>query len=297
MTMGYLFLAFALMAGLTKGYCGKRLGGFAANTQSAVMLNMIRMLLCIGFAFAVLLLNGDLASVSLSPTLILISALSGVGSSFFVVSWLMAVRKNAYMMIDVFLMLGTLVPMLLGYALFSEPITLRQWIGFTLLIVATLVMCSYNKAIKTKLTLPALLLLLACGAASGITDFSQKLFVKTFPQLPITVFNLYTYVFAALTLAIVFAIVARKEKPKFENSASRSRFLYVFIMAAALTANSQFKTMAAVHLDSAKLYPLTQGIALGLSTLMATVCFKEKFTRKAGLGITLAFAALLIMNL
>lgn len=68
-------------------------------------------------------------------------------------------------------------------------------------------------------------------------------------------------------------------------------------MAAALIANSYFKTLAAIHLDSAQLYPLNQGIALGLSSLMATFFFKGKFTLRALAGIVPAFAALLIMNL
>lgn len=295
--MGYLFLSVSLLSGAVKGYCGKKLGGFAANTQSAVLLNLIRMVLCLVFALAIILFAGEAGHLSLSPKLLLISALSGMGTSFFVVSWLLSVRKSAYMMLDVFLMLGTLVPMTLGYALFSEPVSVRQWFGFALLITATVIMCSYNNTVKVSLTPASLLLLLACGSANGITDFSQKLFVKTFPAPPISIFNLYTYAFAAVTLAVFFAFSAKREKPRFENSASLSRLVCIVIMAAALIANSYFKTLAAIHLDSAQLYPLNQGIALGLSTLMATFFFREKFTLRALAGIVLAFAALLIMNL
>jgi len=41
--IGYLFLSIALTAGATKAYCGKKMGSFAANTQSAVLINIIRM--------------------------------------------------------------------------------------------------------------------------------------------------------------------------------------------------------------------------------------------------------------
>lgn len=68
-------------------------------------------------------------------------------------------------------------------------------------------------------------------------------------------------------------------------------------MAFALTANSYFKTLAAAFLDSAKLYPLNQGIALTLSTLMATFFFYERFPLRAFFGIALAFASLLMINL
>ena len=53
--MGYLFLSLALAAGLTKGFCGKKMGNVAANISSAALLNGVRMLFCILFGFVVLL--------------------------------------------------------------------------------------------------------------------------------------------------------------------------------------------------------------------------------------------------
>ena len=41
--MGYLFLSISLLAGVTKGYCGKKMGNFANTVQSAVLLNVLRM--------------------------------------------------------------------------------------------------------------------------------------------------------------------------------------------------------------------------------------------------------------
>lgn len=67
-------------------------------------------------------------------------------------------------------------------------------------------------------------------------------------------------------------------------------------MSVALIANSYFKTKAAAYLDSAQLYPLNQGAALILSTLMASVFFKEKLTVKCVIGIFIAFIGLFIIN-
>lgn len=295
--MGYLFLSIALFSGAVKGFSGKKISGYAANTKSAVLLNMIRMLLCVVFSFFVILITRDIASFTLAPKVLLISAVSGISTAFFVVSWLLAVRKSAYMMLDVFLMLGTLVPIISGYFLFSEPISLRQWLGFALLIVAVLIMCSYNNTIKVKLSASSLLLLIACGISSGITSISQKAFVRIFADVPISLFNLYTYVFAGITLAVFFLIPSKNEKVRFDGKGSRTPLIYVSVMAAALTANSYFATTAALYLDSARLYPLNQGAALILSTLMATFFFKEKLTVKAAVGIALSFIALMIINL
>ncbi len=295
--MGYLFLFIALFCGATKGYCGKRIGGYAENVQSATVVNLVRMLLCIVFSLIIILVTGDISQLLFDPYLIGVSALSGVSTSVFVITWLLAVRKSAYMMLDVFLMTGILIPVVAGQFLFSEPVTLRQWIGFAFLLFAVFMMCSYNNKIKTKLSLSSLLILLLSGIANGILSVSQKLFAYGVSGVPASVFNLYTYVFASVTLAVFFLIIAKKEKPRFEAGKTKTAFVYIGIMAAALTANSLFRTMAAFHLDSAILYPLEQGSALILSSLMASVFFGEKLTLKAILGIVIAFSALMIITI
>ena len=295
--MGYLFLSLALLAGATKGFCGKKTSGFTANMRSAVLLNLIRMLLCIVFSFAVLLCMGGLDALTLSPKAIGVSALSGISTAAFVVTWLLSVRKSAYMMVDVFLMLGTLVPITLGAVLFSAPVSLRQGIGFAVLLLAVSIMCSYSASLKGKLSPSSVLLLVAMGVANGVTSFSQKLCVSS-SDVPIAIFNLYTYIFAAFALALCFFCTAGREELSFSiGKGSRAVYLYVAVMAAALTAHSYFSTAAAAFLDPIKLYPLNQGMALILSTLMAAFFFGEKLKVRAVVGILLSFVALMMINL
>jgi len=298
--MGYLFLSISLLAGATKGFCGKKTSGYAANSTSSVLINLIRMSMCVLFSAILMLLMGDIKSLTLDPKVISVSAISGVSTSLFVVTWLLSVRKNAYMMVDVFLMLGTVVPMSMGFFIFSERILVRQWIGFVILVLAAIIMCSYSNSIKVKLTPSAFVLLAICGLANGITDFSQKWFVKSLPSTPVSVFNLYTYIFAAVTLVVCYVFFSRKEKVKFEEKSASSTkpiYLLIAIMSISLIACSYFKTLAAAYLDSAQLYPLNQGVALTLSTLMAAIFFKEKLNLKCVVGIALSFIGLLIMNL
>lgn len=293
--MGYILLAISLLAGATKGYCGKKMGAFAQNTTSAVLLNLIRMAVCAALGMLLLLLCNDVSQLKFNPRLFALSALSGISTSVFVITWIMAVRKSAYMLLDVFLMLGTLVPILLSFFAFDEQILLNQWLGLFVLVVAVIIMCSYSNSIKTGLSLSSFALLAVCGLSNGITDFLQKCFVKTMAEDTLPVFNFYTYLFATVTLAVLYLLFSLKEKPRFENGV-RGKYVYVFVMSATLIINSYFKTKAAAYIDSAQLYPLNQGCALILSALMAAVFFKERLTPKAIIGIVTAFAGLLIIN-
>lgn len=297
---GYIFLALALFAGCTKGYCGKKTSGFVEKSKDAVFISFIRMLLCVLIGAILIIAAKDTAFLIPDAKLMPIYILSGVSTSAFVVIWMMAVRKSAYMLIDVFLMLGVLIPLILANILFGEPVTPTQWLGIAILIVAVLIMCSYNSELKGKMSVSSVLLLILTGASSGIADFSQKLFVKTTDVVPTSVFNFYTYVFSAITLLVCY-IVFSKTEPNDEQSKPsaipKAIYAYVAVMAACLFANSYFKTVAAYTLDSAKLYPLNQGAALILSSLMSVFLFGEKLTVKAIIGIILSFIALLIINM
>ncbi len=292
--MGYLFLCISLLAGLTKGFCGKKTGGCASTTKSAVLLSIFRMTLCTIIGFFCVFVYGHTTYLLLPPKLLIISAFSGIATSAFVVIWLILVRKSAYMLLDVFLMLGALVPMVTGFFLFGENISAYQWIGFLILVSAAVILYSYNNSIKLKLDIPSVFLLIMCGISSGLADFLQKAFVKSSVSAPISVFNLYTYIFAVITLILVYTLIPSEKQ---EDKIFPRHYVYIIIMSVALFVNSYFKTKAALYLDSAQLYPISYGATLILSALMAAVFFKEKLTVKCVLGLFTALIGLLVMNM
>lgn len=297
--MGYLFLLAALLSGSVKGYCGKRTSGCVREYKDAMFTNFIRMIFCVVISLALICFQGDEGSLKATPQVILITMLSGVTTSVFVVAWLISVRKGAYMMLDVFLMMGVIVPLLLSSAMFGEAIHMNQWIGLVVLLAAVLIMCSYNNSIKEKMSVGSVILLIICGIANGLTDFSQKLYVRSVDGGSAAVFNFYTYVFSAITLLAVFAVIKIKDKSgaNSEVDVMRKVGIYVLVMSVCLFANSYFKTKAAAILPSAKLYPLNQGASLILSSFMSMIFFKEKLTVKCIVGIILSFIGLLIINL
>ncbi len=297
--MGYLFLAVALASGLIKGYCGKRTSGAVKGIADAMVINTLRMILCIvigsGFVFAK---TGGFSALKIDTTSMLICFISGLSVSVFVVSWIVAVRQSAYMLLDVFLMLGVILPLTLGNLLFDEKIRLIQLIGFGLLLIATFVMCSYNNSVKAKLTPKTVGLLIITGIGNGMCSFSQKWFVKTVENGNISVFNFYTYLFSAILLLAFLVVLTKGRLFKKETVEPLKRSgWYIVVMSVCLFLNSFFMTKAATMLDSMQTYPLSQGGGLILSTLMSGLVFKEKITGKCIVGIVITFSALLMINL
>ncbi len=307
MTVGYIFLAIALFCGVTKGYCCKKSGGRVIYSSDALLINVLRMTLCIFIGFILAVAQGKFSELLPPVTVIGIAAVSGVSTAAFVVSWLLSVRSGAYMTVDVFLMLGMIIPMALCDIFYGDRITPWQWVGIALLTVAGYIMCTYNSRLKGKMTPKTILLLILCAASNGITDFSQKMFVHSGAQTDIAIFNLYTYLFAALVLALCFPVFRSVDKKEAKKDGApeipkltaiiKPIWGYVAIMAVCLFLNSYFKTAAAQYLRATQLYPINQGGSLMLSMLMAHFLFKERINLRAVIGIILCLAALLIINL
>ena len=154
--MGYLFLALALLAGVTKAYCGKKTSFAVVLGSDSMVMNVLRMCVCGVIGLLLISLQGDLPALGVGGRVLFVSFLSGFFSAAFVVSWLLAVRSGAYMMVEVFLLLGSIVPIALCAVLFSEPIGRRQIAGILLLLISTYIMCTYNTTLKGKMSFKSL---------------------------------------------------------------------------------------------------------------------------------------------
>ena len=215
------------------------------------------------------------------------------------------------MLVDVFLTVGVVIPIVFSDILYGERIGLNDLIGLAILIAATAVMCSYSNGIKQKLRVGDLLLMALSGTANGFLSLSQKIFVKSGESCGASVFNFYTYIFSASVLMLFLAValcgerrktataverIADSEKPQ-KRGLPASVMIYVTVMAVCLFAHSFFNTLAADRLTAARLYPLSQSSSLVLASIMAAVFFGEKIKPRSVIGITLTFIGLLVINL
>lgn len=293
--LGYLFLTGAVLSSAARGFCAKKTSGYTPSAAAAVFTNIIRLLLSSVAALLFVLVTTDITALVPTPKMLLISLLAGVSTAALLVSWLLAARKSAYMMLDIFLTMGVLIPLVGSSMWFGEEVRLTQWIGLAILFAAVIIMCSYNNTIKAKITFSSLVLLLIAGISNGTADFSQKIFIKLIPDGNIAAFNFYTQLIATAVLSVTWFIIP-KEPDTVKKIEFKKIFVYLTIMALSLFTASYFKTLAANELPAAMVYPLNQGSSLIISALMAAMFFKEKINIKAIIGIILAFIGLITIN-
>ena len=297
--MGYLFASLTGLTNVTKGYCGKRLSVYVSGYKDASIIYFIRMILCAVIGAVVAMFQSASLFSGVGTQMLLICLLSGTATAVNLVCWITAVKSGAIVLLDVFHMLGVGLTIACSVIFLKEELKLTQVLGVAVLLAATYIMCSYNNSLKGRLKLSAILLLTLCGITDGLMHFTQKLFVYQVENGNAAVFNFYTYLFSSVVLFFAFLIFNKFEKPIEEiKEKDRGRIMiYVSVMAVMLFATSYLKTLAAQYLSSVILYPLSQGISLILSMLMAAIFFKEKITAKSVTGAILAIIALVIINL
>ncbi len=293
-SMGYLYILISLLAGSTKGFMGKKISNKVSGYRQSVFVNSIRMVLC---TFISLLFFG-LDTAKTTPVFdgeaLLYGGLAGISMSVFIITWLLAVRYGAFMLISVAQMFGVVVTLLCNFIVFREVILPRQMIAVGFLIASVLIMVSYSSSIKGKLSSKAILLLVLCGFSNGIYDFSLKLFTH-FSKSSISTLNLITYLLSAVGLLLILALTPKSDS--FDGKTLFKDVLWpIIVMSVCLFLSSQFKAMANHHLSATVIYPLYQAGGLILSALMSAIFFKEKITPRCIIGLVMTFVAILLLK-
>lgn len=283
-------LLISVFAGSCKGFCGKKISNYVSGTYDSVVMTVIRMLFCCIIGFGVAAFGG--VSFALTPASAGICALSGVSMALFLTTWLLAVKGGAFMLINAFTTASFLVTTVFGFLVFKESVSFVQIIGMVFIVVAIMLLISYNNKIKTKLRIKDLILLFLVFLFQGMVNVSQKMFTAWVPDGSNAVFNFYTFLITFVLLAIIFAFMAPKNgKPQFEL---KTTIGYILVMALMLFLNSYFLTAATKQIPSVVLYPLSNALSLVAATVMSAVFFKEKITKTSAAGIICTFIAVML---
>lgn len=292
--MGYISVFLALLAGTTKGFFGKRISVKTSTQRKSVFVNAVRMVLCVLISFIVLIPEMLRGGIYLDASAWLYGSLSGIMLSLFLVTWLLAVRRGAFMLISVTQMFGVIVTLVCAFLVFRTPILPRQILGVLILVIAVVIMGSYSTSLKGKLSVGTVLLLLLCGVSSGLYDFSLKLFTHG-SGASISTLNLISYAASAFVLALVLLLPTHEERFDAKKLLGAT-LLPLLIMSVCLFLNSYFKALANNYLTPAQVYPIYQAGGLIFSAAMSAIFFKERITPRCVVGLVLAFIAILFLK-
>lgn len=303
--IGYILLFTTVLIGVSKGYCGKKTSEYVNGITDGLILQATRLILCVIIGISIFAFSNT--SSQLNATILFIALLNGAANAIFLLSWLFSVKSGAYLFVDICLTAGgIIIPCICGPLFFDGRITLLQYIGIIIMLLAVLVMNSYNSSITNKKMSTGNILLLLCVAISnGLIGVSEKFFAHYISvqniNCDLSLFSLLTFLFASIILLVALILVSKKQKSSIISSLKsfpfKNLWIYLILIAAFLFFNTYLTTLTNQYIDNTVLiYPLKFGSNLILSAIMAAVLFKEKINSRSILGMTLISISILLIN-
>ena len=294
--VGYVLLMVSMTGGLGKGLLGRKVSGNVSDFKGCIFVNIMRLMFCalIGFLFIIATDKGAISAVNGGA--IRIYALSAVSTAIFLVCWMYEYKSEAYVFLNIFIMLGSIVTCICGLVVYKEPIPLSKQISLLMILCAVFIMSGYNHQLGKKIGKHLIILVLGT-VSSAIADFTQTIYVREIGR-DVMPFNFYTYAIALIMLLIVYFIYTiihnikgNDRKLTYELYTKKSVIMY-FSIAACLYLNALTKTMANRTLQISQIYPVLSGITLIASAIMAHILFKEKINRRSVCAMLMALAGI-----
>lgn len=316
--MVYLFVILAILCLAVKGFCGKKTSIYAEKISYAFLLNLVRMLLCIVVGLIVLLIEAKGKITGIDWRLALIALTGGAGTAMLVVCWVLAIRENTLVRVDVACTVASLLPAVLSLIFFKESFSGWKMFGFALILSAVFIV-SIGKGGQKKTSAFGIVMLVLTALGDGIASFSQQLYKQFYTAGGIyagetlyseATFNFWMYVMAAAVLIVVYIVyvltAGRKETtPEGEPLTTPRRIKdiakalpYVAVMAACLFGANYFQTISTsiYGMKAQVLYPVIKAGCLISSNLQGALLFNEKLTVQNVVGSLVALGGMILIN-
>ena len=220
--------------------------------------------------------------------------------------------KVATLVVNQMFSVGALIiPCIVGIFFFNEPMTIWQWVGIGLFVIAMYFMVSETKQSETKksekISLKAIMLLLLLLLAGGGSMVAQKAFAVVVPNGSVAAYSFLMFALNAIILYVGYGIsfLAKNDKLKRlettveeKQSIAMPRVLLVYglILAFAVFVINMLVTELGKHISSAILFSISYAIGIVITILVGAIFYKEKITIRNIIGVVLCVGALALIN-
>ena len=300
--MGIVYLLISKFATLGKMIAMTKCGRIARGPDNSIRINLIRSFGCLVISVCVALFGGVQGMSELG---LLLAILSGVASALLLYSWVLAATLAPMSTVEVFCMIGGIIPPLILSPILmeSETVTLIQWIGALLLFPAAICFRapSREKGAVRASCIPYVALSAVANAVSVIT---QKLYTS-YEGGGASEFNAVSFGATFTTLLLIFAI-KRLIMPKLKNGSDTAKnssegfnlsiIIYITLAIVMLYASSYFSVLSSYYLPSALLFTLSYAIGMPLTVVSDIVFFGDKIRVRTIIGAVLVIVSVILTS-
>ena len=293
----YFILALSTLLATGKALFCKALGTGQYSKKETAILNFKALL--VAFACSLIFVADEFYKLfKISTFSIVLSIFFGVSVAITQIMQSKAMGNGPASLVSLVYSCGFLVPIFYGLIFWNEGVSIYQWLGILLLVVALcLIVCKGEKSGKLFAWLPFAALAMLGSGANAIfqkthqySDFADEL----------QFFLVYSLFFSSLFTGIV-ALVIRKREENEPDLSKKQRIIKKLIVPLCLgvcVGLLNFLNLSlSGRLPSVILFPIYNIGSMLLSSLISALIYKDKPTKRQGIGFAIGIVAILIVGI
>ena len=292
--MGILYILAILLLRVVQNYCSKR----SSQLFPVTMNGQVQYMACL-FAGACLL---GLISMGLDHTPmqydgVIIGIAAAAGGTMVVSQFcmLLAMQSGTMVIVTAFSTAGLIVPCISGMLFLGEQMSVWQWCGVALFILASYLLGCSAREQNTRFGEKTILLLMGALLANGATMLCQKLFTFLRPESSVSAFSFFSFAIPAAVFSLILLAAKAKEKTEKMN---HKLYIPILLLAVALFAINLLVTKATLYVPSAVLFTVPNAGNNVIAATIAAIWVKEKITVYSLAGLILSiFSLVLVLGL
>ena len=291
--MGYVFVLLAIFANVAKGASSKFVSGNISTVRQNSIFNGVRNVLSMIIALFTVLAVDASSFFTFHPIELVLCGVSGLSMAVFTITWIFAIKGEAYMLVSACSSASFIVPCIFGLLVFKESVSLFEFIAFLIIVLAIAFLLRYNFTLNGRLKIKDAVLLFLVFLSSGLNNAMQKAYTVEVIDKNVGYHTFYTFAFAALFMLLAAPLFKSANATPCKNIV-KSNFKFLLIMAFGNFFANYFQGLAAKTVDAIVLYPLISALSLIAGSFMAAVMFKERVTKNCVIGVVLVGIALIL---
>lgn len=294
--MIYFLLILSVVTASGKALFGKAIGNHSTTFKQTLLLNFQSF--SVSLVCAILFTVHKIGSIfTVSPYTIILALIFSVSVTATQITQSKAMSMGASSSVSLIYSFGFTVPIIYGLFVWKETVSVFQYVGLALLIVA-LVLIVYKREKSEKKGLSWFVLALLAMLGSGINGIIQKTHQLSSFSGEIDLFLLYTMLFSTVLTGIATLIVKDKTRTTEQNPVPLwQRIVLPIGMGVCVCALNFINLYLSGKLPSVVFFPIYNIGNLLLTTVVSAIIFKDKTTVIQNIGLGVGIAAILIIGL
>ena len=289
--MDYLVLILSMLMSVGKALSCKKIGVVSSDFKSLMTTNSGVFLVAALCVFASLI--GDLNSIlNISRYSLLLSLVFAGVMVFTQATQSVAMAKGSSSSTVLIYSCGFLIPVVWSSFIYSEPISIAQYIGMAILLASLYLIVSPDKQSGFSPIWFVFAILAMTG--SGITAIIQKVHQHSEFKHELKVFLMYTFIFCSAFSYILSKITRSKNNTSIKVG---KRLTISVVSGLFVGLLNIFNLMLAGKIPAVILFPVYNVGGMIITGVAGAIIFKEKNTKKQIIGFIIGCVAIAVIGL